>query len=87
MKYLLKTTGKKYVTTDWTLDMCAYEAIVNSLYSTLSKDEHLSKNYKGLDLYWGTCNTFCTALNRNYQTLSNSPEPYQTYCTILKCSY
>ena len=41
---------KKYVTTDWTLDLCAYEAIVNSLYSTLSQDEHLLKNYTGLDL-------------------------------------
>ena len=30
--------------------MCAYEAIVNSLHSTLSKDEHLLKNYTGLDL-------------------------------------
>ena len=30
--------------------MCAYEAKVNSLYSTLSKDEHLLKNYTGLDL-------------------------------------
>ena len=30
--------------------MCVYEAIVNSLYSTLSKDEHLLKNYTGLDL-------------------------------------
>ena len=28
---------------DWTLDLCAYEAIVNSLYSIL-------KNYTGLDL-------------------------------------
>ena len=50
IKYLLKPTGKKYVTTDWTLDMCVYEAIVNSLYSTLSEDEHLLKNYTGLDL-------------------------------------
>ena len=47
IKYLLQPTGKKYVTTDWTLDLCA---IVNSLYSTLSKDEHLLKNYTGLDL-------------------------------------
>ena len=31
---------------DWTLDLCAYEEIVNSLYSTLSKLE----NYTGLDL-------------------------------------
>ena len=31
---------------DWTLDLCAYEAIVNSLYSILSK----LKNYSGLDL-------------------------------------
>ena len=31
IKYLLQPTGKKYIT-DWTLDMCAYEAIVNSLY-------------------------------------------------------
>ena len=30
--------------------MCVYEAIVNSLYSTLSKDEHMLKNYTGLDL-------------------------------------
>ena len=44
------TTRKKYVTTDWTLDMCVYEAIVNSLYSTLSDDEHMLKNYTGLDL-------------------------------------
>ena len=50
IKYLLQPTGKKYVTTDWTLDMCVYEAIVNSLYSTLSKDEHLLINYTGLDL-------------------------------------
>ena len=50
IKYLLQSTGKKYVTTDWTLDMCAYEAIVNSLYSTLSEDKHLLKNYTGLDL-------------------------------------
>ena len=50
IKYLLQPTGKKYITTDWTLDMCAHEAIVNSLYSTLSEDEHLLKNYTGLDL-------------------------------------
>ena len=30
--------------------MCAYEAIVNSLYSTLSEDEYMLKNYTGLDL-------------------------------------
>ena len=30
--------------------MHAYEAIVNSLYSTLSKGEHILKNYTGLDL-------------------------------------
>ena len=46
IKYLLQPTGKKYVTMDWTLDLCAYEAIVNSLYSTLPK----LKNYTGLDL-------------------------------------
>ena len=50
IKYLLQPTGKKYVTTDWTLNQCAYEAIVNSLFSTLSKDEHMLKNYTGLDL-------------------------------------
>ena len=50
IKYLLQPTGKKYVTTYWTLDMCVYEAIDNSLYSTLSKNEHLLKNYTGLDL-------------------------------------
>ena len=50
IKYLLQPTGKKYVTRDWTLDLCAYEAIVNSLYFTLSQDEHLLKNYTGLDL-------------------------------------
>ena len=49
IKYLVQPTRKKYVTTDWTLDMCAYEAIVKSLYSTLSEDEHLLKNYTGLD--------------------------------------
>ena len=31
---------------DWTLDLCAYEAIVNSLYSILLK----LKNYSGLHL-------------------------------------
>ena len=50
IKYLLQPTRKKYVTTDWTLDMCVYEAIVNSLYSTLSEDEHMLKHYTGLDL-------------------------------------
>ena len=50
IKYLLQPTGKKYVTTDWILDMCTYEAILNSLHSTLSKDEHLLKNYTGLEL-------------------------------------
>ena len=50
IKYLLQPTRKKYVTTDWTLDMCVYEAIVNSLYSTLSKDEHMLQNYTRLDL-------------------------------------
>ena len=50
IKYLLQPTRKKYVTTDWTLNMCVYEAIVSSLYSTLSKDEHMLKNYTGLDL-------------------------------------
>ena len=49
MKYLLQPTGNKYVTTDWTLDPCAYEAIANSLFSTFSKDKHLLKNYTGLD--------------------------------------
>ena len=32
------------------LDMCVYEAIVNNLYSMLSEDEYLLKNYTGLDL-------------------------------------
>ena len=50
IKYLLQPTGKKYVTTDWTMDLCVYESIVNSLYSTISQDEHLLKNYTGLDL-------------------------------------
>ena len=50
IKYLLQPTGNKYVTTDWTMDMCVYEAIVNSLYSTLAKDECLLKNYTGLNL-------------------------------------
>ena len=50
IKYLLQPTGKKYVTTDWTMDMCLYEAIVNSLYSTLTKDEYLLKIYTGLNL-------------------------------------
>ena len=50
VKYLLQPTGKKYVTTDWTMDLCVYESIVNSLYSTISQDEHLLKNYTGLDL-------------------------------------
>ena len=49
IKYLLQPTGKKYVTTDWMLDLCAHEAIVNSLLSTLSKDEHKLKTYTGLD--------------------------------------
>ena len=49
IKYLLQTTGKKYVTTDWIMDLCVYESIVNSLYSTISQDEHLLKNYTGLD--------------------------------------
>ena len=50
IKYLLQPAGKKYVTTDWTMDLCVYESIVNSLYSTISQDEHLLKNYTGLDL-------------------------------------
>ena len=50
IKYLLHPTGNKYVTTDWMLDLCAYEAIVNSLFSTLSKDENMLKNYTELDL-------------------------------------
>ena len=49
IKYLLQPTGNKYVTTDWTLDLCAHEAIVNSLFSTLSKDEYMLKNYTALD--------------------------------------
>ena len=32
------------------MDLCVYESIVNSLYSTISQDEHLLKNYTGLDL-------------------------------------
>ena len=32
------------------MDLCAHEAIVTSLYSTLSRDEHMLKNYTGLDL-------------------------------------
>ena len=50
IKYLLQPTRKKYVTTDWTMDLCVYESIVNSLYSTISQDEHLLKKYTGLDL-------------------------------------
>ena len=38
-------------------------------------------------LYWGICNTFCTALHHNYRTLPNSLEPYQTFCTTLKHNY
>ena len=49
-KYLLQPTGKQYVSTDWTIVLCAYEAIDTSLYSTLSKDEHMLKNYTGLYL-------------------------------------
>ena len=50
IKYLLQSSGKKYITTDWTLDLCVFEAIVNSLYSTLAGDEFMVKNYTGLDL-------------------------------------
>ena len=32
------------------MDMCVYEAIFNSLCSTLAKDEYLLKNYTGLNL-------------------------------------
>ena len=32
------------------MDLGVYEAIVNSLYSTISQDEHLLKKYTGLDL-------------------------------------
>ena len=49
IKYLLQPTGNKYVTTDWTLDLCIFKAIVNSLFSTLSKDEYMLKNYTVLD--------------------------------------
>ena len=47
IKYL--PTGNKYVTTDWTLDLCAYKAIVISLFSTLSKDKYMLENYTALD--------------------------------------
>ena len=50
IKYLLQPTGNKYVTTDWTLELCTYEAIVISLFSTLSKDEYMLENYTALDL-------------------------------------
>ena len=50
IKYLLQPTGKKYVTMDLTLDLCIFEAIVNSLFSTLSTDEDMLKNYTVLDL-------------------------------------
>ena len=50
IKYLLQSSGKKYITTDWTLELCVFEAIVNSLYSTLAGDEFMVKNYTGLDL-------------------------------------
>ena len=49
IKYLLQPTGNEYVTTDWMLDLCAFETIVNSLFSTLSKDEYMLKNYTALD--------------------------------------
>ena len=32
------------------MDLCVYESIVNSLYSSISQDQHLLKNYTGLDL-------------------------------------
>ena len=44
IKYLLQPTKNKYVTMDWTLGLCTFEAIVYSLFSTLSKDEHMLKN-------------------------------------------
>ena len=50
INYLLKSTRKKYVTTDWSLNLCVYEAIVNSLYSTLVEDEFMLKKYTGVDL-------------------------------------
>ena len=43
IKYLLQSSGKKYITTDWTLDLCVFEAIINSLYSTLAGDEFMVK--------------------------------------------
>ena len=49
IKYLLQPTRNKYVTTDRMLDLCIFEAIVNSLFSTLSKDEYMLKNYTALD--------------------------------------
>ena len=49
IKYPLQSTRNNYVTTDWTLDLCTFEAIVNSLFSTLSKDEYMLKNYIALD--------------------------------------
>ena len=50
IKYLLQPTGNKYVTADWTLDLWTFEAIVNGLFPTLSKDEYMLKNYTALDL-------------------------------------
>ena len=50
IKYLFQSTGKKYITTDWTLDLCVFESIVNSLHSILAEDEFMVKNYTGLDL-------------------------------------
>ena len=47
--YLLQPTGNKYVTIDWTLELCTYEAIVISLFSTLSKDKYMLENYTALD--------------------------------------
>ena len=32
IKYLLQPTGKKYITTDWTLNLCAHEAIVTAYF-------------------------------------------------------
>ena len=49
IKYLLQPAGKKYVTMDWTLDLCACKAIVISLFSTLSKDKYMLENYTALD--------------------------------------
>ena len=71
------------MTADWTLDLCTCEAIVISLFSTLTKDEYMLRNYTTLDIE----NQILVYILENYYTnqkLKSTPNNHIAETLLLR---